>query len=208
MTHGLRLIATTILLCAASPAAAGALLLSEVYYDAPGSDQGQLFVELYGPAGCVLDGYTLEGVNGANGAVGPLLALTGAVPADGFFVIADPDAGVTAVANADLLLNFDFQNGPDSIVLRDAAGVVLDALGYGVFDLGEVFAGEGAAAPDAPAGSSLARRFANLDTNDNLVDFVVLATPTPGSGDLAVSEPSVLILLGTCLAGLAGRLMR
>ena len=105
-------------------------------------------------------------------------------------------------------LNFDFQNGPDSIVLRDAAGVVLDALGYGVFDVGEVFAGEGAAAPDAPAGSSLARRFANVDTDDNLADFVVLAPPTPGTGAVAVSEPSVLILLGTCLSGLAGRLMR
>ena len=108
MTHGLRLIAFTTLLCAASPAA-GVLLLSEAYYDAPGADQGQIFVELYGPAGCVVDGYTLEGVNGSNGALGPLLDLVGAVPADGFFVIADLDAGVTAVANADLLLNFDLR---------------------------------------------------------------------------------------------------
>ena len=208
MTQGLRLIAISIFLCAGSPAAAGSLLLSEAFYDAAGSDQAQLFVELYGPAGCVIDGYTIEGVNGSNGAVGPLLDLVGALPADGFFVIADLDAGATAVANVDLLLNFDFQNGPDSIVLRDAAGVVLDALGYGVFAAGEVFAGEGAAAPDAPAGSSLARRFANVDTDDNLADFVVLAAPTPGSGDLALPEPTVLILLGTCLTGLAGRLMR
>ncbi len=50
---------------------------------------------------------------------------------------------------------------------------VLDALGYGDFAPEEVFAGEGAAAPDAPAGSSLARRFANADSDDNLSDFSV-----------------------------------
>jgi hypothetical protein len=43
----------------------------------------------------------------------------------------------------------------------------LDAIGYGVFGVGEIFAGEGTAAVDAPAGSSLARLFANLDTDDN-----------------------------------------
>ena len=64
-------------------------------------------------------------------------------------------------------LNFDFQNGPDSVVLRDALGTAVDALGYGIFAAGEVFAGEGSPAPDPAAGSSLARVFADVDTDDN-----------------------------------------
>ena len=179
-------------------------VISEVLYDAVGSDNGQSFVEIYGVSGTVLDGLTLEGINGANGAVGPVIALSGVIPVDGVFVVADPDAsGTTTVANADLVVNFDFQNGPDSITLMDGS-MVLDAVGYGVFGIGEVFAGEGASALDVPAGSSLARLFADLDQNDNAVDFAVLSAPTPGSVTLlAVPESGsgFLALLG--LVGLS-----
>ena len=179
--------------------------LSEVFYDAVGSDDGQSFVELYGPAGFSLEGWTLEGINGANGNVGPVVTLSGVIPADGFFVVADEDAGTTSVANADFLANFDFQNGPDSIVLRDASGAPVDAVGYGLFGAGDVFAGEGAPAPDPPAGQSLARLFANVDTDDNGADFMVLASPTPGSGPLELFEPRLFALLCACLAGFAFR---
>ncbi len=194
------------LLGAASPAAA-LTLLSEVLYDAAGADDGAVFVELYGEAGSSLEGWTLEGVNGAGGAVGPVLALVGAIPADGFWVVADESAGATGVTGADLLLDFDFQNGPDSVVLRDPLGAIADALGYGVFGAGDVFAGEGSPAPDPPAGQSLARLFANVDTNDNAADWMVLETPTPGSGPLAVvPEPAgALLLLLACSSVLMRR---
>jgi hypothetical protein len=178
-------------------------VISEVFYDAVGSDDGRSFVELYGEPGTPLDGMRLEGVNGAGGAIGPVLALSGAIPADGFFVVADDLAGgPTLVASADLVLGFDFQNGPDSIVLV-AADAVLDAVGYGEFAPDEIFAGEGAPAPDAPADASLARFFADLDTDDNAADFGVLAAPTPGSGPLApVPEPATACLVFAGLAGL------
>jgi len=189
--------------------AAATPLLSEVYYDAPGSDDGAVFVELAGPAGFALDGWWVEGVNGSNGAVGPSIALSGAIGADGLFVLADRFSdGTTAVANADLLANFDFQNGPDSVVLRDETSGFRDALGYGVFGPDEIFAGEGAAAPEGAAGESLARRFANLDTDDNAMDFVLLSDPTPGEASFAViPEPGTGLLMGLGLAGLgaAGR---
>jgi len=185
------------------PSVAGALpLLSEALYDVSGSDDGKVFVELYGTPGSSLDGLLLEGVNGSNGAVGPSLLLSGSFPADGFFVVADDRGdGGTDVVNADLILNFDFQNGPDSIVLR-LDDVVVDALGYGVFDVGEVFAGEGSSAPDPAAGSSLARRFANVDSDDNAADFVVLTLPTPGSGPVQVPEPTSAALVAAGLLGL------
>ena len=81
---------------------------------------------------------------------------------------------------------------------------MLDAVGYGVFDGGEVFAGEGSPAADPPAGSSLARRFADIDSGDNAADFVVLELPTPGSAPLSgIPEPSSALLLTLGLLGLA-----
>lgn len=187
-----------------SPSGA-APLLSEVFYDASGSDEGLVFVELWGAPGTSLAGLSLEGVNGSNGAVTASLSLTGSIPADGFFVVADDRGdGASDVANADLVLDFDFQNGPDSILLRDAGGV-LDAVGYGSFAASDVFAGEGTAAPDPAPGQSLARRFANADSGDNAADFEALATPTPGSGVLLpVPEPGSLALCALGLTGLAG----
>ncbi len=184
---------------------AGAVQISELLYDAVGTDNATVFVELWGVPGTSLEGWHIEGVNGADGAITPNLALTGQIPSDGFFVVADSDLGTTLVAEADLLLNFDFQNGPDSIVLRDALGNVLDALGYGVFGAAEIFAGEGSPAPDGLAGQSLARLFANRDTNDNAADFGLLDSPTPGRGPIALPEPGAiaplaLFVCALCLA--------
>jgi hypothetical protein len=192
--------ALALALLGAAPASA-LPVISEVFYDAVGSDDGQSFVELYGAAGTSLDGLVIEAVNGSDGAVTHTLTLSGSFGSDGLFVVADrTSAGATSVGGADLLLDFDFQNGPDSVLLRNAAGV-LDALGYGVFAAGEVNAGEGAPAADPPAGQSAARRFANVDTNDNAADFLGGA-PTPGVAPLAVPEPTGAALLGAGLLGL------
>jgi hypothetical protein len=88
------------------------------------------------------------------------------------------------------------------VVLRDASGV-LDAVGYGSFTGGDIFAGEGAAAPDASAGSSIARANPLLDSNDNSVDFVVLANPTPGNvpGVSSVPLPAAVWMFGSGLLG-------
>jgi hypothetical protein len=184
-------------------------LISEVLYDAEGSDNGLSFVELYGDPGESLVGVVIEGINGSNGAVVTLIELSGEIFDDGLFVIADTDAdGLTQVSNADLLANFDFQNGPDSIVLR-RGDEVLDALGYGDFDPGEIFAGEGLSAPDGVAGESLARVFANLDSDDNRLDFELLSTPTPGEASVsAVPEPRAGALVLASLAAIATRARR
>jgi hypothetical protein len=197
------LLAAALLAAVGLPAPnAAAVQISEVLYDATGTDNGKVFVELWGAPGTSLDGYTIEGVNGADGAVGPTLTLSGAIPADGFFVVGDTDGTASQVANVDLTLNFDFQNGPDSVVLRNALGAVLDSLGYGVFGATDIFAGEGRAAPGAAAGQSLARFFANRDTNDNLADFGLLDAPTPGSGPLTAPEPSAAVVLAVVVCGL------
>ncbi len=87
-------------------------ILSEVYYDAVGSDDAQVFVEIAGAPGTSLEGFFLEGINGANGATGPTIVLSGMIGTSGLFVVADRSSvGSTSVALTDLLANFDFQNG-------------------------------------------------------------------------------------------------
>ena len=194
---GLRVLVASLAAALGAPAGAQALpILSEVLYDAVGCDDGAVFVELYGAPGESLDGLYIDGVNGSGGAVTVTIALSGVIPEDGFFVLADvTGAGTSSLPVADQLANFDFQNGPDSLVLRSET-TVLDALGYGSFGPGDVFAGEGAPAADVPAGSSLARRFADVDTGDNGADFFVSNTPTPGTGPvLGVPEPAAALLV-------------
>jgi hypothetical protein len=189
----------------AASSARGLPLLSEVLYDATSTDDGAVFVELYGAPGTSLEGWSIEGVNGADGEVTVTVPLSGAIPADGIFVVADGgDAGPTSVPGADLVLDFDFQNGPDSVVPRDALGTAVDAVGYGSFEAGTFFAGEGTPAADGPAGASVARVFANIDTGDNAADFAVLDVPTPGQAPISpVPEPGGAALVVTGLTGLA-----
>ncbi len=95
---------------AATPARA-LPVISEVLYDGPGADDGQSFVELYGDPGTPLDGLVLEGVNGSNGAVGPVVELFEVIPDDGVFVVADDVGdGTSLVPAADLIANFDLCN--------------------------------------------------------------------------------------------------
>lgn len=155
-------------------------VISELYYDANGNDSGVVFVELFGTPGESLNGLVLEGINGSGGGVYKSISLSGVIPRDGVFVVGDQNGASTQVANADQIADIDFQNGPDSVLLRNAVSI-LDAVAYGSFGSGDVFAGEGAAAADPAAGSSIARLNPWIDSDDNSADFIVLANPTPGT---------------------------
>ena len=123
--HCVLLFTATLLLALAPLRASAAPLISEAFYDAVGSDNGLVFVELYGEPGASLDGLFLEGINGANGSAGPTIALSGVFPADGIWLLADDVGdGTSSVAGAHLIANFDFQNGPDSSVSLDSINVL------------------------------------------------------------------------------------
>ncbi|MEP7125648.1 MAG: lamin tail domain-containing protein [Byssovorax sp.] len=155
-------------------------VINEIVYDPAGPDVG-CFIEILGPAGLDLAGYTLEAVNGSDGALTPIAALTGqTIGASGYFVVAQ-DASVVVPAGANKLIKgtADLQNGPDSLVLKHS-GTVVDALGYGSFAMGQFFKGE--KFPAMSTAASLGRYPNGKDTDDNSVDFLAGA-PTPGAAN-------------------------
>ena len=77
-----RALAVALWLTLAPQLGAALPLISEVFYDAVGSDDGLSFVEIYGAPGADLGGLVLEGVNGSNGDITHSLALNGEIPAD------------------------------------------------------------------------------------------------------------------------------
>lgn len=166
------------------------IVINELYYDAVGSDtNGSLFVELYGKEGRDISGYQLVFVNGDDGKVYNTLTLPpGAkVGKGGFYVIADAKNGLegeTFVPGANWVVNFDPQNGPDTVQLLDAEGELVDLLGYGTTQVKVASNSfpltEGLAAPDVVNGHSLARKTLGLDTDNNLIDFIDREVPTPG----------------------------
>jgi hypothetical protein len=155
-------------------------VINEIVYDPAGADVG-CFIEILGPAGFDLTGYTLDAVNGSDGTVTAVATLSGhTIGASGYFVVAQ-DAMVVVPAGAAKMIKAtaDLQNGPDSVVLEHS-GSVVDALGYGSFAMGQFFKGEKFPAMNTSA--ALCRYPNGKDTGDNSVDFLVCA-PTPGASN-------------------------
>ncbi|NKC32885.1 M10 family metallopeptidase C-terminal domain-containing protein [Falsiroseomonas selenitidurans] len=100
------------------------IFINEIHYDNDGTDTGEA-IEVVGPAGTDLTGYTLVRYNGNNGAVYTTPAVEGGLSG----VLADQGGGfgtqvVTYPANG-------LQNGaPDGIALVDPDGNVLQFLSY------------------------------------------------------------------------------
>jgi len=101
-----------------------AVFINEIHYDNTGTDAGEA-IEIAGPAGTDISGWTVVLYNGSNGAVYDTDPLNGAIP--------DMGGGFGVV-----VLNYPsngIQNGsPDGIALVDANGLVVQFLSYeGVF---------------------------------------------------------------------------
>lgn len=182
------------------------VVLNEVCYDAAGTDDGLVFIELYGPAGTDISGWTVQAINGTptSSCLETIVLPAGTmIPADGCYVIADGigTTGTTSVPNADLIIDdADLQNGPDAIQLLDAGGALVDAVAYGAVDTtnGPLSGCNGLAyyegnfARDVFGPLSIERIPAGTDTNDNATDFTP-NYPTPG---VAASCPAAIERVG------------
>lgn len=103
---------------AGAGAASGHVFISELHYDNSGADTGE-FVEVQGPSGTDLTGWSVVLYNGNGGTVYDTVPLSG--------VIDDESGGEGAVA----FFRSGIQNGaPDGLALVDAANVVVEFLSY------------------------------------------------------------------------------
>ena len=114
----LALVAASLAVAAPVAAAGPAVYVSELHYDNDGADVGEA-IEVTGPAGTDLSGWTITLYNGSNGSVYDTEALTGLIPdqdgANG--AVAFPIAGI--------------QNGsPDGVALSDPDGILVEFLSY------------------------------------------------------------------------------
>ena len=144
------------------------------------------FVELYNPTDADIDitGWVLD-QQSASGNSGNKAALSGTVPAGGYFLIkgAAGNNKDNPLENADFESTFNFGGKEASAVLHDASGNQVDLVGWG-----GAKNSEGAPAKGTSNSTSVQRKEAGVDTDNNAADFEV-AAPTPqGSGNAPV-EP-------------------
>ena len=172
--------------------ATATIVINELRYDGAGIDADS-FVELAGPAGTDLTGFSLVGIDG-DGQPYKTIDLSGVVGPQGLFLLVQDTAPEALLAKASQVsLNADLQNGPDSVQLRYGSSTE-DAVGYGDFSGGAVFAGEGDPALDVGTGHSLGRDDQSGDSDDNAVDFHDFAVPTPGEANVIQSAAPVAVL--------------
>jgi len=172
------------------PPSAG-LLLSEVFYDASGADNGLEWVELINTSSASLDLANYSLGNGGGSYTSSKVQLSGIVAPGATFVVG---GGTSSSANGsptfDLVSNFspDFQNGGsigDGVALFGVAAsqitsstVPLDAVIYGPNNnsslIDETGVANGPEVGDAPAGSTIER-------TDAAGSWQIQSTPTPNS---------------------------
>ncbi|MEC8023958.1 MAG: lamin tail domain-containing protein [Myxococcota bacterium] len=168
------------------------LVINEVDYDQPGSDDNE-FVELLnvGDAPVALINYRLEFVNGANGSVYQNLELGTAPnpvlqPGEYLLVATQP------LADNVILISWSIQNGAsDGIRLMGIAGNVKDSVSYGGV-LSGVTEGLGGAPEDTGVviGEGISRCVDGRDTEQNSSDFKVTSITPGGPNFCPVCNPS------------------
>jgi hypothetical protein len=180
---------------------AGGLIINEVDYDQPGTDNAE-FVELYNAGRSPVDLSTvaLVFVNGSNNQQYSRINLSGTLAPGAYAVVASSGVMVPTGVARFPIGNEALQNGaPDGVALIDtAAGTLLDALSYegairaaqitgipGTVNLVEGTVLPAAVADSNAAPGSLSRAPNGVDTDDAANDWRFVSMPTPGAANAA-----------------------
>jgi hypothetical protein len=144
------------------------------------------FVELVnaGTAAVIVGGYKVAYRSAAGTSDTTLATIPDGttIPAGGFYLLAG--SGYLGSHAPDQTFSASLAATGGGLAVRDAAGAILDSVGYG--EATNAFVeGHPAAAPPATAapGSSADRIPDGHDTNDNAADFSVSAAPSPGASN-------------------------
>ena len=185
------------------------VFINEIHYDNAGTDVGET-VEIAGPAGTDLTGWSILLYNGSNGTLYNTTALSGSIPnqQNGIGTVV-----ITYASNG-------LQNGaPDGLALVDATNTVIQFLSYegyfgavdgaangmtstdiGVSESGSdpigfslQLTGTGNAYGDFTWAAAMANTFGSVNTGQRFT----------GGGQQPIPEPSTLLLLGSGLTGLS-----
>lgn len=184
------------------------LVINEVDYDQPGSDDAE-FVEIknVGAAPVDLTGIELLVINGAGGgSISNTIALNSVSLAAGDYYVVCKDGGTTA--NCDQVESgMSLQNGaPDGVALRDGSGNLIDVVSYEGDVAAPYTEGSGVGLEDSGASgnelSGISRFPDGEDTDMNNVDFTVRCI-TPGLANTAqnsfcLCEPPTASVSTTC----------
>lgn len=206
-------------LLGSSGAIHASVVINEIDYDQPGADTAE-FIELFntGMEQVLLDGYTLDLVNGSSGSSYQTTDLSGLSIAANDYLVLCSDTRAVANCAVEIAAGSWIQNGGtdgDAVALLQGA-LLLDSVVYeGIGNHLEAYA-EGNSFTDADSGSlpmSIARLPDGIDTNFNAGDFGS-ACLTPGSANVSgtgdcsasvnpVPVPAAVWLFGSGLLGLA-----
>ena len=185
----------------------GSLVISEVFYDRVGADNGFEWLELYNasPVPLALSGFSI-GYGGSDYRAATL-SLDGVIGSGRYFVLGGPESDSTNASPAfDLVVNFnpDLQNAgstADGVALFDVVAAAItstrrpiDAVIYGGVNtncLIDVAGGVGSVlVADAPSGRGIERISAD--------SWQITESPNPGQGQLVLHtapEPATLFLI-------------
>lgn len=189
------------------PPPTGSVVISEVFYDTPGTDAVEEWVELYNGTSSSVDisGWTLRDDNGF-GATYTIPAGKTIAPGT-FFTIAADQVGFRALYGYDADLYGAIpalNNTGDALVLKNASGAVIDAVGWEGGATNGVPAGWGSATdPNAPMGSSIVRTNPTTDTN-TYADWSVAANNGNPQTQIIIAQyapTSMTVSAGTLSSG-------
>lgn len=148
----------------------GHVMLSGVFYDTPGSDTVEEYVELHNPTS---DAVSLEGWTLADNAASWSFPQGFSIPAGGFVVVAKDAAGFQALfgrAPTVAGLNISLNNTGDWLLLTDSTGASVDYVAWENAAQGWTL--------NAPTGGTLVRADLSIDS-DSVADWSVVTPADP-----------------------------